>query len=117
MKKQNTQKFKIRTPLLVWDRECDFCQLCIERFHVFSGNRIALVPYQDLLGKFPKAPELDYKRSLVFFTTDIDGEETLESIAYIFPDDSPNEPTELANEGGSTTGKSWECNLFEITHE
>ena len=54
---------------------------------------------------------------LVFFTTDIDGEETLESIAYIFPDDSPNEPTELANEGGSTTGKSWECNLFEITHE
>ena len=70
MKKQNTQKFKIRTPLLVWDRECDFCQLCIERFHVFSGNRIEFVPYQDLLGKFPKAPELDYKRSLVFFTTD-----------------------------------------------
>ena len=42
----------------------------MERFHIFSRNRIDLVPYQDLLGKFPKAPELDYKRSLVFFTTD-----------------------------------------------
>ena len=68
MKKKNTEKFKIRAPLLVWDRDCDFCQLCIERFHVHSGNRVDLVPYQDLLKRYPEAPELDYKRSLVFFS-------------------------------------------------
>ena len=52
---------------------------------------------------------------LVFNTTDLDGSEFLESIAYIYPDDSPNEPTDLDNEGGDTRGKGWECNLFEIT--
>jgi hypothetical protein len=64
--------------------------------------------------ELPEHHTFDESR-LVFFTTDIDGEETLESIAYIFPDDSPNEPTELSNEGGDTRGKGWECNLFEIT--
>ena len=53
---------------------------------------------------------------LVFFSTDIDGNEFLESIAYIYPDDSPNEPTDLDNEGGDTRGKGWECNLFEIAN-
>jgi hypothetical protein len=59
---------------------------------------------------------------LVFFShnnNDIDGQqdEVLESIAYIYPDDSPNEPTELSNEGGDTRGKGWECNLFEISYQ
>ena len=51
----------------------------------------------------------------MFNTIDLDGSDFLNSISYIFPDDKPSEPTELNNEGGSTNGKGWECNLFEIT--
>ena len=51
----------------------------------------------------------------MFHTTDLDGNDFLDSISYIFPDDKPSEPTDLDNEGGSTNGKGWECSLFEIT--
>ena len=51
----------------------------------------------------------------MFNTIDLDGSDFLNSISYIFPDDKPNEPTELDNEGGSTNGKGWECSMFEIT--
>jgi len=65
--------------------------------------------------KLPEHHVFDESR-LVFHTTDLDGSEFLESISYIFPDDSPNEPTELDNEGGDTRGKGWECNLFKIAN-
>jgi len=51
---------------------------------------------------------------LVFHTTDLDGSEFLESISYIYPDDSSNDPTELDNEGGSTRGNAWECSIFHV---
>ena len=70
MVKQNPQKFKPKSPLLVWDKECDFCRLCIDRLYVLAGDRVELVPYQDLLEKFPKAPKMDYSKSVVFFTRD-----------------------------------------------
>jgi len=80
-------------------------------FTAYSSEKGQFI-YTEL--ELPEHHVFDESR-LVFHTTDIDGEETLESIAYIFPDDSPNEPTDLDNEGGDTRGKGWECNLFEIT--
>ena len=51
----------------------------------------------------------------MFNTIDLDGNDFLNSISYIMPDDDPKDPTELDNMGGDTTGKGWECSMFEIT--
>lgn len=80
-------------------------------FTAYSSEKGQFI-YTEL--KLPEHHTFDESK-LVFFTTDIDAIETLTSIAYIFPDDSPNEPTELDNEGGDTRGKGWECSLFEVT--
>ena len=42
-------------------------------------------------------------------------EDWLDDIGYIFPEDSPDEPTMLDNMGGDTNGKGWDCSMFEIT--
>jgi len=53
---------------MVWDGECDFCRLCADRFKVLVNDNIEFIPYQNIFNKYPKAPELDYKKSVVFFT-------------------------------------------------
>lgn len=87
---------------------------CYDKGHYFTA-------YSSEKGQFiwtefelPEGHEFDERR-LVFHTTDLDGNDFLDSISYIFPDDKPSEPTDLDNEGGSTNGKGWECSLFEIT--
>ena len=87
---------------------------CYDKGHYFTA-------YASEKGNFiwnqielPEGHKFDERR-LVFNTFDFDGESFLDSICYIFPDDEANDPTELENQGGSTNGKDWECNLFEIT--
>ena len=87
---------------------------CYDKGHYFTS-------YASEKGSFiwcefdlPEGHKFDERR-LVFNTFDFDGESFLDTICYIFPDDDPTDPTELDNQGGSTNGKGWECNLFEIT--
>ena len=68
--KRNPSKFRLKTPLLVWDGECGFCRLCADRIQTLAQGRVELVPYQDLADKFPQAPEMDYDKSVVLFATD-----------------------------------------------
>ena len=52
---------------MVWDGECQFCRLCADRFKSLANDNIEFIPFQDLSNKYPNAPDLDYKKSVVFF--------------------------------------------------
>ena len=52
---------------MVWDGECQFCRLCADRFKSLANDNIEFIPFQDLPNKYPNAPDLDYKNSVVFF--------------------------------------------------
>ena len=87
---------------------------CYDKGHYFTAYASEKGQFIWTEFELPEGHEFDERR-LVFNTIDLDGSDFLNSISYIFPDDKPSEPTELDNEGGSTNGKGWECNLFEIT--
>ena len=53
---------------MVWDGECEFCRLCADRFKSAGADTVEFIPFQDLHSKYPKAPQLDYKKSVVFFS-------------------------------------------------
>ena len=99
------------------ERECYTSEgdnYCYDTGHYFTAYASEKGQFIWTEFELPEGHEFDERR-LVFNTIDLDGSDFLNSISYIFPDDKPGEPTELDNEGGSTNGKGWECNLFEIT--
>jgi hypothetical protein len=87
---------------------------CYDKGHYFTAYSSEKGGFIDSELELPEGHEFDERR-LVFNTIDLDGNDFLNSISYIMPDDKPDEPTELDSMGGDTTGKGWECNLFEIT--
>ena len=54
---------------MVWDGDCEFCRKFAERFEASSNGIVEFIPYQFLHKKYPKAPKLDYEKSVVFFTS------------------------------------------------
>ena len=87
---------------------------CYDPGHYFTAYSSEKGGFIDCEFELPDGHEFDERR-LVFNTIDLDGNDFLNSISYIMPDDDPKDPTELDNMGGDTTGKGWECNMFEIT--
>jgi|TARA_B110000263_G_C15228154_1_gene473238 hypothetical protein len=87
---------------------------CYDKGHYFTSYASEKGGFISCEFDLPEGHTFDERR-LVFDTFDLDGDSILETICYIFPDDDPNDPTELENYGPSTNGKGWECNLFEIT--
>ena len=62
-------KLRLKNPIMVWDGECNFCRLCADRFKSLGvNNHVDFIPYQDLFNKYPKAPKLNYEKSVVFFS-------------------------------------------------
>ena len=53
---------------MVWDGECEFCRLCADRFKSAGVDTVEFIPFQDLHNKYSKAPRLEYKKSVVFFS-------------------------------------------------
>jgi regulator of sigma D len=99
------------------DRECYTSEghnFCYDKGHYFTAYASEKGQFIWTEFELPEGHKFDERR-LVFNTIDLDGSDFLNSISYIFPDDKPDDPTELDNQGGSTNGKGWECNLFEIT--
>ena len=87
---------------------------CYEPGYYFTAYSSEKGGFIDCKFELPEGHDFDERR-LVFFTYDLDGNDFLDGIGYIFPDDSTEEPTMLDNEGGDTTGKGFECNIFQIT--
>lgn len=54
------------TPLLVYDGECGFCRLWIERWRVATGDRVDYAPYQEVAGRFPEVPRERFAEAVQF---------------------------------------------------
>ncbi len=51
-------------PTLVFDGDCSFCRLWIERWRALTGERIQYAPYQQAAEKFPQVPREEFVRSV-----------------------------------------------------
>jgi len=59
-------------PLLIWDGECHFCRLWIERWQVITRGEVDYATYQEMADRFPEIPREQFQKSVVFI--DKDGE-------------------------------------------
>ena len=59
-------------PLLIWDGECHFCRLWIERWQVITLGKVDYATYQEMADRFPEIPRKQFQKSVVF--VDKDGE-------------------------------------------
>lgn len=57
--KQNTM-----VPLLVYDGECSFCRLWVERWKGLTGGRVRYAPFQEVANDFPKIPLEKFEQSV-----------------------------------------------------
>ena len=59
-------------PLLIWDGDCHFCRLWIERWQVITRGEVDYATYQELADRFPEIAKGQFQKSVVF--VDKDGE-------------------------------------------
>jgi lipase maturation factor 1 len=57
-------------PLLIWDGECDFCRLWIERWRVITAGNVNYATYQEVADHFPEIPRDDFKHAMAFIEPD-----------------------------------------------
>ena len=43
-------------PLLIWDGDCDFCRLWIERWREMTAGKVDYATYQEAADRFPEIP-------------------------------------------------------------
>jgi predicted DCC family thiol-disulfide oxidoreductase YuxK len=55
---------------MIWDGECDFCRLWIERWREITAGEIDYATYQDSAGLFPEIPIDHFRRSMVLIEPD-----------------------------------------------
>ena len=57
-------------PLLIWDGDCDFCRLWVERWREVTADNVDYATYQQAAGRFPEIPLDQFKRAIVFIEPD-----------------------------------------------
>ncbi|MEK7790333.1 MAG: lipase maturation factor family protein, partial [Deltaproteobacteria bacterium] len=57
-------------PWMIYDGQCGFCRLWIERWKKITGDAVAYAPFQDVSDQFPTIPEDQFKSSVQFVETD-----------------------------------------------
>jgi predicted DCC family thiol-disulfide oxidoreductase YuxK len=57
-------------PLLIWDGECDFCQLWIERWREITAGKVDYATYQQAAQQFPEIPVGQFKRAMALIEPD-----------------------------------------------
>ena len=57
-------------PLLIWDGDCDFCRLWIERWREMTAGKVDYTTYQEAGDHFPEIPLEEFNRSLVLIQPD-----------------------------------------------
>jgi predicted DCC family thiol-disulfide oxidoreductase YuxK len=53
-------------PLLIWDGDCHFCSLWIERWRVLTAGAVDYVTYQEAAARFPEIEREQFQRSVVY---------------------------------------------------
>jgi predicted DCC family thiol-disulfide oxidoreductase YuxK len=73
-------------PLLIWDGECDFCRLWIERWREITAGKVDYATYQGAAKRFPEIPVDQFTRAMAFIRPDGDvffaAEAVYRSLAY-----------------------------------
>lgn len=59
-------------PLLVFDGDCGFCRMWIERWKLQTGEQVTYAPFQAAAGRFPEIPIEAFRRAAQL--VDVDGE-------------------------------------------
>ncbi len=59
-----------KKPLLIYDGDCSFCRLWIERWRTWTGERVDYVPYQEVTSNFPHIPVERFKKSVQLIMAD-----------------------------------------------
>jgi predicted DCC family thiol-disulfide oxidoreductase YuxK len=57
-------------PLLIWDGECHFCRLWIERWREITSGKVDYATYQEAAHQFPEIPVEQFKRAMAFIEPD-----------------------------------------------
>jgi predicted DCC family thiol-disulfide oxidoreductase YuxK len=53
-------------PLMIWDGDCHFCRLWIERWRVLTAGEVDYETYQKAAARFPEIPPEQFQRSVVY---------------------------------------------------
>jgi lipase maturation factor 1 len=73
-------------PLVIWDGDCEFCRLWIERWCGITMGKVDYVTYQTVGDRFPEIPADEFTRSIVFIepngTAFFGAEAVYRSLAY-----------------------------------
>ena len=59
-------------PLLIWDGECHFCKLWIERWREITAGKVDYATYEQAAHQFPEISVEQFKRAMAFI--ELDGE-------------------------------------------
>jgi lipase maturation factor 1 len=57
-------------PLLIWDGECDFCRLWVERWREITAGKIDYATYQKAAERFPEIPADEFTSAMAFIEPD-----------------------------------------------
>src|SRR6266566_8507532 len=57
-------------PLMIWDGECLFCKMWIERWREITAGKIDYATYQQAADQFPEIPVDQFKRAMAFIEPD-----------------------------------------------
>ena len=57
-------------PILVYDGNCNFCRLWIERWRALTGDRVQYAPFQEVAAQFPGIPREDFARAVQLILPD-----------------------------------------------
>ena len=57
-------------PLFIWDRDCHFCRLWIERWHEMTRGEIDYAASQEVAARFPEIPRDQFQKSVVLIDKD-----------------------------------------------
>jgi lipase maturation factor 1 len=57
-------------PLLIWDGECHFCRLWIERWREITAGKVEYATYREAATRFPEVSVDQFQRAIVFIEPD-----------------------------------------------
>ena len=57
-------------PLMIWDGECHFCKMWIERWRETTAGKVDYATYQQAASQFPEIPLDQFKRAMAFIEPD-----------------------------------------------
>jgi len=74
MKMISERRFRVSNPppkpLMIWDGECLFCKMWIERWREITAGKVDYATYQEAASQFPEIPLDQFKHAMAFIEPD-----------------------------------------------